>query len=141
MSSATSRETRNFRARDYFLLILLGALVFLVLLRIGFAVLDKWGHDAYIRWDGLAGFTLGLFGLFVCDSEKFLRKWRFWVVTAILLMGHLAAFAIVLTHVEEWRLTWFMVMVIEYPLFLFLRDKFVFCASPKLHPGEKIDRF
>jgi hypothetical protein len=130
MSSAARRATRNLRARDYFLLILLGALIFLVFLRIAFAVQDKWGHDAFIRWEGLAGFTLGLFGLFVAESEKFLRIWRFWVVTAILLMGHLAAFAIVLTHIEEWRLSWFMVMVFEAPLFFFLRDKFV-CASFK----------
>jgi len=46
-------------------------------------------------------------------------------MTAILMMGHLAAFAIVLTHVEEWRLSWFMVMVIEAPLFYFIRNKFV----------------
>jgi nicotinamide riboside transporter PnuC len=123
MSLPKSRATRNLRARDYFLLILLGTLIFLVFLSIAFAVQDKWGHDAFIRWDGLAGFTLGLFGLFVAESKKFLRKLRFWAVTAILLMGHLAAFAIVLTHVEEWKLSWFMVMVIEAPLFFFLRDK------------------
>jgi len=99
--------------------------MFLVFLRIAFAVQDKWGHDGFIRWDGLAGFTLGLFGLFVAESQKFLRKRRFWVVTGILLMGHLAVFAIVLTHVEEWKLGWFMLMVFEYPLFFFLRNNFV----------------
>jgi hypothetical protein len=125
MSSATNRAKRDFRARDYLLLILLGALIFLVFLRIAFVVSDKWGHDAFIRWDGLAGFTLVLFGLFVAESAEFLRKWRFWVLTAILLAVHLTGFAIVLTHIQEWRLTWFMVMVIEAPLFFFLRDKFV----------------
>jgi hypothetical protein len=139
MSSATSRETRNFRAKDYFLLILLGALLFFVGLKISFVVVDRWGHDAYVRWDGLAGFTLGLFVLFVCDSEKFLRKWRFWVLTTILLAAHLTGFAIVLTHIQEWRLTWFMVMIFEYPLFLFLRDKFVCFPSPRLRSGENID--
>ena len=130
MSLATRRATRNLRARDYFLLIPLGALIFLVFLKIAFAVQNEWGHDAFIRWDGLAGFTLGLFGIFVAKSEKLLRKRRFWVLTAILLVVHLAAFAIVLTHVEEWKLSWFMVMVIEAPLFFFLRDKFA-CASSK----------
>jgi multisubunit Na+/H+ antiporter MnhB subunit len=128
MSSAANRATRNLRARDYFLLILLGALLFLVGLRISFAVQDKWGHDAFIRWEGLAWFTLGLFGFFVAESVKFLRKLRFWVVTAILLIGHLIAFAIVLTHVEEWKSSWFMVMVFEYPIFLFLRNKFVYTS-------------
>jgi len=98
-------------------------------LKIAFVVQDRWGHEAFIRWDGLAGFTLFLFGLFVAESEKFLRKWRFWVVTAILLMGHLAAFAMVLTHVGEWKLSWFIVMVIEAPLFFFVRDKFVLPRS------------
>jgi hypothetical protein len=128
MSTATSRETRKFRARDYSLLILLGALIFFVGLKITFVVMDRWGHDAYVRWDGLACFTLGLFGLFVCESVKFLRKWRFWVLVAILLAAHLTGFAIVLTHVEEWRQTWFIVMVFEAPLFFFLRDKFVCCS-------------
>jgi peptidoglycan/LPS O-acetylase OafA/YrhL len=123
--SSTARQTTRISARNYLLLALLGALVFLVGLRVAFAVEDKWGHDAFIRWDGLAGFTLLLFGLFVAESEKFLRKWRFWVVIVVLLMGHLAAFVIVLTHVEEWKLSWFMVMVFEAPLFFFLRDKFV----------------
>jgi hypothetical protein len=123
--SSTTRQSTRFSARTYLHLIVLGALVFLVFLKIAFVVEDKWGHDAFIRWDGLAGFTLLLFGFFVCDSEKLLRKWRFWVMTAILMMGHLAAFAIVLTHVEEWRLSWFMVMVIEAPLFYFIRNKFV----------------
>jgi hypothetical protein len=125
MSSAARRANRDLRTRDYFLLILLGILIFLVFLRIAFVVVDKWGHDAFIRWDGLAGFTLGLFGLFVAESEKFLRKWRFWLLVAILLAAHLTGFAIVLTHAEEWRMTWFMVMVFEYPIFFFLRNKFV----------------
>ena|ERR1035437_20028 len=125
MSSAARRANRDLRARDYFLLILLGVLIFFVGLKIAFVVLDKWGHDAYIRWDGLAGFTLGLFVLFIAESEKFLRKWRFWLLVAILLAVHLTGFAIVLTHVEEWRLTWFMVMVFEAPLFFFLRNRFV----------------
>ena len=124
MSSAM-RQSTGFSARTYLLLILLGALISFVGLKVVFVVQDKWGHDAFIRWDGLAGFTLGLFGLFVCDSAKFLRKWRFWVLVTLLLAVHLSGFAVVLTHVEEWRLPWFMVMVIEAPLFYFLRNKFV----------------
>ena len=130
MASAAQRATRiRDRARKthlfYVFCALLGFPIAFAFLKIGFVIQDKWGHDAYIRWDGLSGFTLLLFGFFVSESLQFLRKWRFWVVTAILLAAHLAAYAVVLTHVEEWRLTWFMVMVIEYPLFLFLRDKLV----------------
>jgi hypothetical protein len=113
------------RARNYLVLGLLGTLISLLLLRIAFVVEDRWGHDAFIRWFGLALFTLVSFAVFVCDSERVLRSWRFWALSAILLALHLIGFWIVLTHVEEWKLSWFMVMVIEYPLFLFLRNKFV----------------
>ena len=102
-----------------------------------FVIEDRRGHDAFIRWGGLAGFTLLLFGLFVAESEKFLRQWRFWGVIATLLMGHLAAFAIVLTHVDEWKLPWFMVILIEYPVFFFLRDIFV---SPAAKTSSGNDR-
>lgn len=125
MTSTSRRVTRVHRVRNILLLFLLCVPLVFVFLKLVFIVEDRWGHDAFIRWGGLAGFTLGLFVLFVGDSEKFWRKWRFWVVTAVLLAAHLAAFAFVLTHVAEWKLTWFMVMVIEYPVFIFLRDKFV----------------
>ena len=111
--------------RNFLLLVLASILIAFALLWFGFAILGKWGEEAYDRWGGLTLFTLGLFALFVGDSEKFLRQWRFWAVAAVLLTGHLAAFAIVLTLVKEWRTMWFMVMVIEYPIFLFLRDRFV----------------
>lgn len=113
------------RAKSYLVLGLLGAVVALVLLKIGFVVEDSRGHEAFIRWFGLAGFTLAVFALFVCDSERLLRSWRFWALSAALLAIHLTGFAIVLTHVEEWKLSWFMVMAIEYPLFLLLRERFV----------------
>lgn len=113
------------RAKRYLVLGLLGAIVALVFLKIGFAVEDNWGHDAFTRWFGLGLFTLGLFAFFVCNNEKLLRNWRFWALSVTLLAIHLAGFAIVLIHAEEWKSSWFMVMVIEYPLFLLLRDKFV----------------
>lgn len=124
-STAPMTSRSHHRVRNFLLLVFVGVLVAFAFLGIVFAVEDRWGHDAFIRWGGLAGFTLGLFGLFVGDSEKLLRRWRFWAVTVVLLAVHLAAFAIVLTRVEEWRLMWFMVMVVEYPLFLFVRDRFV----------------
>ena len=126
MTSAAQRAaSHGNRVKAFLLYALVSIVIVFAGLKITFAVEGKWGHDAFIRWGGLAAFTIGLFGLFMGDSEKFLRKWRFWGVTSILLTGHLAVFAIVLTHVEEWKLMWFMVMVVEYPLFLFLRDRFV----------------
>ena len=133
MTSAARTTTRiRDRVRNSLFFVLLCVLVAFAFLGMAFVVEDRWGHDAFIRWGGLAGFTLGLFALFVSDSEKFLRRRRFWMVTAILLAGHLAAFEVVLTHVEEWKLMWFMVMVVEYPLFLFLRDKFVLPFGERL---------
>ena len=98
------------RARNYLVLGLLGTLISLVLVKIAFVVEDKWGDDAFIRWVGLAIFTLVSFAVFVGDSERFLRNWRFWALSAILFVAHLTGFAIVLAHVEEWKLSWFMVL-------------------------------
>ena len=126
MTSAAQQSTRSgHRLRNFFLLLLLSALIAFALIGFGFVIVDQWGNDAYIRWGGLTIFTLTLFALFVGKSEDYLRAWRFWGMFAIILAVHLGAFAIVLTHVEEWKLTWFMVMVVEYPLFLFLRNNFV----------------
>jgi hypothetical protein len=86
---------------------------------------DKWGPQATIRWGGLAGFTLVLFGLFVADSERALRTRRFWALFSVLAAGHLAGFAIVLTRAHEWKLSWFMAVALEYPLFLLFRRLFV----------------
>jgi len=106
--------------------------IVLVCLLLGMAIVttlllveDRWGRDAFIRWGGLLGFTVGLFGLFLGESDRYLRERRFWMLTIALLTAHLVAFAIVLTHVEEWKLAWFTVMAIEYPGFLFLRGRFM----------------
>ena len=128
MTPADQRATRiRDRARKthlfYVLCALFGVLIAFLGIKITFLVENRWGHDAFIRWGGLSGFTLGLFGLFLGESLQFIRIWRFWQLTAVLLALHLATFAIVLTHVEEWRLMWFMVMAIEYPVFLYLRNK------------------
>ncbi|MHB1938323.1 MAG: hypothetical protein ACYCOR_17315 [Acidobacteriaceae bacterium] len=128
MTAAAQPPIRN-RARKthlfYVLCALFGVLIALAGIKITFVVEGTWGHDAFIRWGGLTVNTLGLFGFFVSESLQFLRKRRFWVLTAVLLAVHLAIFAIVLTHVEEWKLLWFMVIIIEYPFFVFLRARFV----------------
>ena len=125
----TSR--RQYRVRNTFLIVLISIPIAFVWLEIGFVVIDRWGHDAFIRWGGLAGCTLGLLGFFIGDSERYLKQWRFWAVITVVLVFHLIAFVIILLHVEVWRLTWFTVMVFEYLPFRFLRDRFLSSPSPK----------
>ncbi|HEY1498689.1 MAG TPA: hypothetical protein VGF88_03870 [Acidobacteriaceae bacterium] len=127
MATSTAHRASRFRERAarYLLFGILSVLIALAGIGLGFFIEGHWGDDAFTRWGGLIVFTLGLFALFVSDSEKWLRRWRFWSLTAILLTMHLAAFVLLLTHVHEWRLTWFMVMVLEYPVFLAVRGKFV----------------
>jgi hypothetical protein len=120
MTSAIKR-TRNIRNRvkDY----LLCSVIVLAFLGTGLGVEIWLGRDAFIRWGGLAGFTAGLFGYFVNESRQYLRDRPFWQLTAVLLVVHLAAFVILLTHVGEWKLMWFIVMVVEYPVFINLRSR------------------
>jgi len=119
--STGSRSNRAGRVRsrviDYVLYIAITFAFFAMV----FVIQGKWGHDAFIRWGGLAGFTTILFGYFVSDSRLFLRERHFWLMTALLLAMHLALFIAILAHVEEWRLMWFTGMALEYPLFLFFR--------------------
>jgi hypothetical protein len=121
LMSSTAKKARLLRNRviDYVLYIAIAfALVFFTMF-----VSSKWSHEVFIRWGGLGFLTFCLFGFFVQESRKFLRIRRFWEITATLLALHLLIFAIVLTHVEEWRLPWFIVMAFEYPVMLFFRDR------------------
>jgi hypothetical protein len=125
MTSAAQRTNRiRSRVRDYVLYVLIA----FAFLGITFVIEDKWGHDAFIRWGGLAGFTLGLFGYFASDSRQYLRLRQFWALTAILLAVHLAGFVILLTRLDEWQLMWFTVMVFEYPVFIILRSRLPYPA-------------
>jgi hypothetical protein len=118
---STSKKAHSLRSRviDYVLYIAIAfALVFFTIF-----VSSKWSHEVFIRWGGLGFFTFCLYGFFVQESRKFLRIRRFWEITAILLVIHLVIFAAILTHVEQWRLPWFIVMAFEYPVMLFFRDR------------------
>jgi hypothetical protein len=112
------------RARDYILYVLIA----LALVGLALVVEGRWGHDAFIRWGGLGGFTSVLFCYFISESRQCFRERWFWMMTAALLVAHLTAFAIILTHVEDWKLMWFMVMAFEYPVFAYLRDRLP-CSS------------
>lgn len=82
-------------------------------------------HDAFIRWGGLAVNTCVLFGYFIADSRPLFRRWSFWGLTIALLSLHTIVFCIVLTQVSQWKLVWFMVMILEVPALLFLRNRFL----------------
>lgn len=72
---------------------------------------------------GLAAYTAAIFGIFIKHSRRYFRRRRFWLLTALLLAAHLTAFVIILTRIESWRLMWFVVMVLELPVLVFLRNQ------------------
>jgi hypothetical protein len=112
-------DPNHLTARDVVMIVPL-ALGFLIL-SIVFAFLVS--DDAYIRWGGLAVDTGVLFSFFINESRQFLRSRRFWILTACLMILHLAGWIVFLMHVGEWRLTWFTAMILEFPAFLYLRNR------------------
>jgi hypothetical protein len=76
----------------------------------------------FVRWGGLVLYTTFIFGLFVNGSRKFFSYRRFWLLTASLLGMHVAAFIAILLRIDEWKLLWFNVMILELPPFWLLRS-------------------
>jgi hypothetical protein len=76
----------------------------------------------FIRWGGLVLFTTFIFGFFINDSRRFFHERRFWLLTASLLGMHVAAFLAILLRIDEWRLPWFSVMILELPPFWLVRN-------------------
>lgn len=118
---ALQRSPRR-RLRDFVLYIAIGLCVAFVAM--GLAQTDI-SHDSFIRWGGLTVNTSVLFGYFVADSRPLFRRVSFWILTVALLSVHVIVFALVLTHVSQWKLIWFMVMLLEVPVLLFLRNRIV----------------
>lgn len=108
------------RTRDFVLYVAIG-IAFIA--AIVFVAHRPVNHDAFIRWGGLAVNTVVLYGYFVANSRLFFRRWSFWAMTTIFLCVHLAAFGTLLVHVEEWKLIWFTVMALEYPVLAFCRNR------------------
>jgi hypothetical protein len=79
--------------------------------------------DAYIRWGGLFVHTAVLFAYFINTSRQFLRSRRFWILTACLMFTHLVGWIVLLLHVGDWKLAWFTAMVLELPVFFYLRSR------------------
>jgi len=120
--SSTNQRTAHIRARvrDFVLYIAIGFAFVVVLIVVARSSVS---HDAFIRWGGLAFTSAILFGYFISNSGQFFSKWPFWILTATLVSIHLGAFAVILTHVDEWKLIWFTGMAVEYPVFVFFRSR------------------
>jgi len=76
----------------------------------------------FIRWGGLVLYTTFIFGFFINDSRRFFRERRFWQLTTSLLAVHAATFLAILLRIDEWKLLWFNVMILELPPFMLLRN-------------------
>ena len=113
---------KHARLRDFTLYAAIGCCV--AILAIGVAQTNV-HHDDFIRWGGLAVNTCVLFGYFIADSRPLFKRWSFWGLTIALLSLHAIVFGIVLTFVSQWKLIWFMVMILEVPLLLFFRNRFL----------------
>lgn len=120
--SSTNQRIAHIRARvrDFILYIAIGFAFVAVLITVA---RSSASHDAIIRWGGLAFMSAILFGYFISSSGQFFRRWQFWALTTILLSVHLGAFAVILTHVDEWKLIWFTGMALKYPAFVFFRSR------------------
>jgi hypothetical protein len=120
IAMSTSARKSSRRLRDFSLYIAIGMLI--VVAAIGMAQNDI-SHKSFIRWGGLTVNTSVLFGYFIADSRPLFGRLSFWVLTIALLLVHLTVFAIVLIRVSEWKLVWFMVMLLEVPILFLLRDR------------------
>lgn len=79
--------------------------------------------EVFIKWGGLAGNTAILFGYFVADSKAVWQRRCFWALIFGLLCVHTAIFCTILLHVSTWKLLWFLIMYLEFPGFMLIRDK------------------
>ncbi len=119
---SNSQPSHHLRSRvmDFILYIAIGIASVVILIVLSRTSLSS---DAFVRWGGLAIVTTFLFLYFINNSRQFFPQWQFWALTAILLFVHLAGFAILLTHVAEWKMIWFTGMSFEYPVFTFFRSR------------------
>ena len=116
----TSRAHLGRRLRDFSAYIAIGFLVAAIAWIVASTHLSL---EVITRWGGLAANTAVVYGYFLANSRSFFRQRAFWAITGTALAVHLVIFAIVLTHVAQWRLLWFMVMLLEIPVLLALRNR------------------
>jgi hypothetical protein len=120
----------------YFGLALAGiaAVVVLLAIQIHFGL-----PDISQGWIGFAVYTGLLFWIIVRRSTSLWNRWRFWAVTLGVFIAHCAVFVAALRVYPEWRMIWFVPLVIVEagileklfaPLF---REK-----RARKHPTERI---
>jgi hypothetical protein len=64
------------------------------------------------RWIALAGYTALLFWVAIRSSREYWHRVVFWLTLAGLLAVHVLAFIAILTSYPEWRLIWFVPVVV-----------------------------
>jgi hypothetical protein len=109
----------HLRIRDVLLMVLL--IVLAICLFVGISV--RFGHDAGIKWGGLAMDSCLFFVFLLYKSRDHFRRRYFWVLTGVFVGVHFLGWVILLSHVEKWGLLSFGIMAFEVPLFNHLRDR------------------
>jgi hypothetical protein len=110
----------NSRVRKFVFSVFVGLAVVAIAAVLGYLHIS---HDTFVKWGGLGIGTAVLFWNFIVYSKSFVRRWSFWTMIVGLLLAHLAIFIVVLLNISEWKFIWFMVMLFEFPIFVFLRNK------------------
>lgn len=79
-----------------------------------FALIVYTGHSGRVSggWFGLAVYTCGLFWVTIRQSREYWRLPGFWVAILGLLVVHLLAFVAILRAYPQWRMIWFVPIVI-----------------------------
>ena len=77
-------------------------------------------------WIGLVGYTSLLFWVTITRSRERWHRPTFWLTVAGLLAVHLLGFVAILRSYPEWRMIWFMpVVIVEAGLFSIILDMLV----------------
>jgi hypothetical protein len=72
------------------------------------------------RWIGVVLFTILVFGFVASVFRASWKRTSFWMWLGVMLMGHMVAYAVVLTKVVEWRAVWFvLVTLVEGPVLIY----------------------
>jgi len=70
------------------------------------------------EWIGLGVYTSGLFWVIIRQSREYWRRPGFWLAIAGLLVVHLLVFLAILRAHPQWRMIWFMpIVIVEGGLF------------------------
>jgi hypothetical protein len=111
-------DPNNLKARDVLVIVPVVLALLACIVAFGLHV----SREVYIKWGGLTYFTAAILAIVIYDRRELLRTREFWIQLLSALAIHLIAWIILLSHVREWRLAWFLIMILELPAFGFLKD-------------------